>query len=162
MNCRALPYLFSKQAEHNPVQKGGPWKLCWDPAPSRFFVSLFSSSSHDLPLLKKLFHINSSSSGLWVFGRLRRLGFGRLCLFGRQSWYISYAKEQANGWLSRCWSMMYPCKVLEGPCSFTGPLSSHSSLSRGTLPSVINCQSSCTTSPEKKKGHIGMGRQLCS
>lgn len=51
-----------------------------------FFVSLFSSSGHDLPFLQKLSHINSSSSRLSVFGRLKNLGFGRLCLFGRQSW----------------------------------------------------------------------------
>jgi len=54
---------------------------------------------------------------------------------------------------------VYPCKVLEG---YTGPVGSHSSLNGRTLSTVDNSQSSYTMSPERKKGHLEMGRQLTS
>lgn len=142
------PGPFQSKQGTNLCWKEDRENYSWIQHEAGFCQLVLSSSSHDLLLLSKPFHMNSMSSGLSMFGMLMDPGSLLDTLTGQKNRLI-------GGWAN-----FGACKGLKGPCSY--PVCSHSSLNRGNLSSVKNSQFSYTMSPEKKTDHLEMGRQLTS
>lgn len=125
LSCTCADFRLFQASRSQTCAERGPWKLYRDPACSRFLSSC--------PLFPRPWSLPAQQACPHEFYFIRISCVWEVDGHREFAWCINCSKEQDNRWLSRLWSMGYPCKLLEGPCSYTSPMSSHLSSNGGTF-----------------------------